>query len=271
MDSSEQKQKATEEAEERRSPSSHDVHETILSEGREELARPGSALAWSGFSAGLSMGASLIAEALIADSLPAQPWAILVSKFGYSVGFLLVILGRQQLFTENTLTPIIPLLEHKDRRTFLGTARLWAIVFATNFLGAVAIAIALIKAPVFTTSVRETFLSLGHESLAPGFVAILWRGVFAGWLIALLVWLMPFAETARVWVIIIVTYVVGIGHFSHVVAGSVEVFALAAAGELGWLEALAQFTLPAFIGNVLGGVALVAFLNHAQAKSGLDE
>ena len=95
-------------AEERSAPSGKVVYKAILKEGEEELARPSSALFWSGLAAGLSMGFSMIAEGLLTNYLPDAHWRPLVAKFGYSVGFLIVILGRQQLFTENTLTPILP-------------------------------------------------------------------------------------------------------------------------------------------------------------------
>src|SRR6185437_9034867 len=106
----------------------HVVHETIRREGEEELKRSSSALAWSGLAAGLSMGFSLVAEGLLAAGLPSTPWATLISKLGYSVGFLIVVLGRQQLFTETTLTAILPLLSRRDIKTGLRVLRLWSMV-----------------------------------------------------------------------------------------------------------------------------------------------
>lgn len=92
------------------------VYETVRREGDEEMLRTSSALAWSGLAAGLSMGFSFVAEALLASYLPDRPWRPLISKLGYSVGFLIVVLGRQQLFTENTLTVILPLLLRSSAR-----------------------------------------------------------------------------------------------------------------------------------------------------------
>src|SRR5690349_16875351 len=108
------------------------IHEVIRRRGEDELARSNSALAWSGLAAGMSMGFSMIAEGLLQVHLPAQPWATAVSKFGYSVGFLLVILGRQQLFTENTLTPVLPVLAKRDLATVIQMLRLWVIVLTFN-------------------------------------------------------------------------------------------------------------------------------------------
>src|SRR5437764_10537196 len=106
-----QEEKEALDAEERSSPSGTVIYKAVLKEGVDELDRPSSALFWSGLAAGLSMGASLIGEALLAHYLPKGSWTPLISKLGYSIGFLVVILGRQQLFTENTLTPILPLLQ----------------------------------------------------------------------------------------------------------------------------------------------------------------
>jgi formate/nitrite transporter FocA (FNT family) len=256
------------EADERSAPSGRVVYKAIMKEGEEELKRPSSALFWSGLAAGLSMGFSMIAEGLLHAYLPDEPWRPLVSKLGYSVGFLIVILGRQQLFTENTLTPILPLLQRKAGAAVLNVARLWAIVLVANLLGALIVALVCARTEAFDPHVRESFAELGRKATEHGFAVTLLRGVFAGWLIALMVWLLPFAETARVWVIIIITYVVGLGHFSHIIAGAVEVFALAAAGHAAWSSVLGGYVVPTLVGNVLGGVTLVTTLNHAQVVAG---
>jgi formate/nitrite transporter FocA (FNT family) len=100
------------------------IHEIIREEGEAELRRPASALAWSGLASGLSMGFSFLTQALLRSSLPEEPWRHLIDSFGYSVGFIIVVLGRQQLFTESTLTAVLPVLTRRDRRTALATLRL---------------------------------------------------------------------------------------------------------------------------------------------------
>jgi formate/nitrite transporter FocA (FNT family) len=255
-------------AEERSAPSGAIVYKAILKEGTDELRRPSSALFWSGLAAGLSMGFSLIAEGLLRTYLPEAGWQPLLAKMGYSVGFLIVILGRQQLFTENTLTPILPLLMRKDAKTFANVARLWGIVLGANLLGGLLVGWVCVKSSAFEPEVQSTFVEIGRETIHYGFAQTVLRGIFAGWLLALMVWLLPFAESGRIWVIIIVTYLVGLGHFSHVVAGSINAFALAAAGAASWAKVLGVFVLAALLGNTLGGVTLVAALNHAQVVSG---
>jgi formate/nitrite transporter FocA (FNT family) len=256
-----------EEAEERSSVTVHVVHEAVRREGEEELRRSSAALAWSGLSAGLSIGFSVVLEGLLRSKLPDAPWRPVISKFGYSAGFVLVILGRQQLFTEDTLTPMLPLFHKRDMATFRNVARLWTIVFLANMAGALAMAWALGNTEAFPPDVRKAFVEIGQESMSAGFGVVLLRGIFAGWLMAMLVWVLPFAETARFFVIVAVTWLIGLGGFAHVVAGAVDVFLLATTGLTPWHSAIGGYIVPALIGNVIGGVTIVAVINHAQVVS----
>jgi len=263
-----QDQEQDQEAEHRRSPSGKVVYAAILKEADEELDRPSSALFWSGLAAGLSMGFSFIAEAVLRARLPESEWSPLVVKLGYSVGFVVVILGRQQLFTENTLTPILPLLQRKDLQTLRNVLRLWGVVFAANMLGALAVGSVCVRTTAFDPEIRQQFITLGHQAMTHPFAPVLLRAVFAGWIIAILVWMLPYAESSHFFVIILLTWLIGVGHFPHVVAGAIEVFALGSAGQKPWTQILGFFILPTLIGNIIGGVTLVAALNHAQVEAG---
>ncbi len=245
------------------------VHEAIRIEGEEELSRPASALAWSGLAAGLSKGFSLVGEAILRGALPDAAWRPLVAKLGYSLGFLFVILGRQQLFTENTLTVILPLMQSRRARDLVRVARVWTVVLAANVVGAFAFAWSAAHGDVFSAVHHQTFAELGRAALEPGFGTMLLRGVYGGWLIALMVWLLPAARSARFFVILTVTWLVGVGAFTHAIAGSVEVLYLVATGEISFARYLGGFLAPAFLGNSIGGVALVAAINHAQVVAGL--
>jgi formate/nitrite transporter FocA (FNT family) len=263
-----QKEQENVEAAERSSPSGTVVYKAILKEGFDELARPSWALFWSGLAAGLSMGASLIAEGLLASYLPDAVWKPLITKLGYSIGFVVVILGRQQLFTENTLTPILPLMQEKTFSRFAGVMRLWGIVLAANLIGCLIASLVISRPAAFAHNVQLEFSKIGLDAMAGSFGSHLLHGIFAGWLIALMVWVLPFAESARFWVIILLSYVVGLGHFSHVVAGAVQTFFAAITGEARWWDVFTEYLAPTFLGNIIGGVALVAFVNHAQVVSG---
>jgi formate/nitrite transporter FocA (FNT family) len=253
-----------EEAEKRSSVRVHVVHEAVRKEGEEELKRSSSALAWSGLAAGLSMGFSFIGEGLIRSRLPAEPWRPLLAKFGYSFGFVLVIMGRQQLYTENTLTPILPLLQRRDVATLLQVLRLWVVVLAANITGAIVISFVLAFTSAMHPEVKRAMFEIGSEAAAVPFGLALLRGIFAGWLIAFMVWMLPFADTARLPVIVGVTWLVALGGFTHIVAGSIEVLFLVANGAISWEQAAGGYMLPTLIGNTLGGVSLVAAINHAQ-------
>jgi formate/nitrite transporter FocA (FNT family) len=254
-------------AEERSSVRAHVVHEAIRMEGEEELKRSSSALAWSGLAAGLSMGFSLIAEGLLRSRIPDAPWCPLITKFGYSAGFVLVVMGRQQLFTENTLTPILPLLHRRDLKTLWHVMRLWVVVLAANLVGAAVIASVLGNTEAFRPEVRRAFDEIGREAMNVSFGLALLRGIFAGWLIAFKVWLLPFAEAFRVLIIVGLTYLVGLGGFTHIIAGSVETMLLVVTGVASWQQYVGGYMIPVLLGNVIGGVALVAALNHAQVVS----
>jgi formate/nitrite transporter FocA (FNT family) len=263
-----QQQQQDDEAHQRSAPSGAVVYQAIMKEAENELERSSSALFWSGLAAGLSMGFSLLAEAVLRSYLPDKPWRPLVVKLGYSVGFVIVILGRQQLFTENTLTPVLPLLRDKRGETLWNMLRLWVVVLAANLLGALAMSAVLARTPIVEPHVHDAMRHIGEEAMRHGFGVTLLKGIFAGWLIATIVWLLPFAETSRVWVIILITYVVGIAQLSHIIAGAVDSFALAWMGGASWGKVLGGFVLPALIGNIIGGVTLVAALNHAQVVAG---
>lgn len=252
------------EAEEKSAPSAHVVYEAIRIEGRHELERKTSSLAWSGLAAGLSMGFSFVTMAVLHHHLPDTSWRPLVATLGYSVGFLIVILGRQQLFTENTLTVILPLLMHKTGEDLIKVLKLWTIVLLANLVGGLLFALVTAKSGAFDPDLHATFDQLAAQAMSHPFGVTLLRGIFAGWLIALMVWLMPAAETARIWVIVILTYVVGAFHFPHIIAGASETFYLAITGQRTWSEVLGGFIFPALIGNTIGGVTLVAALAHAQ-------
>jgi formate/nitrite transporter FocA (FNT family) len=256
--------------EERVAITAHVVYEAIRLEGDEELHRPAAALAWSALAAGLAMGFSFIAEALLTSHLPDQPWRPLISRFGYSIGFLIVVLGRQQLFTENTLTAVLPLLLRTNWDGFIRVVRLWSVVLCANLGGTLLFALCVARIHIFDASVTQTLMDIGVGHLGSSFGIVFVRAIFAGWLIALMVWLLPAAETARVSIVIIITYLIGLAGFSHIIAGSTTMFYLVFMKTISWGTYFGNFFLPTLLGNILGGVSLVAALGHAQVVGGKE-
>ncbi|NPD67524.1 formate/nitrite transporter family protein [Lichenicola cladoniae] len=247
------------------------IHETIRAEGESELSRPVTALLLSGLAAGLAMGFSLIAEGVLRAHLPDAPWRDLVAKFGYTIGFLIVVLGRQQLFTENTLTPVLPLLYNRDLRTLGLVVRLWALVLAANLAGTWAISAVLAGTSLFPPEVKEAFLAISRHVVEGSFWITTMRGIFAGWLIALMVWLIPGAGQSRSAVIVLLTWLVTVAGFAHIVVGSVDASFLVLSDQASITDYLWRFFTPTLLGNVVGGVALVAALNSGQVASAVQD
>jgi formate/nitrite transporter FocA (FNT family) len=252
-------------AQEEHVPEGEVIYRAIRSDGDHALGMTNAELVWSGLAAGLSMGFSLAAEGVLRAHLPEAPWRPLVAKLGYAVGFLIVILGRQQLFTEQTLTAMLSLFSVDRREGTIGNvARLWTIVLIANLAGTAVFAAAAAWTPAFTPEVRTAFAHIGHEALNPGLTANLVRGIYAGFLIATMVWLLPGSGESRLWIVIIIAWVVGIASLAHVIAGSSETLYVVFRGERSFADYLLNFLLPSFVGNSVGGVALVAALAHAQ-------
>ncbi len=239
------------------------IHEIIRAEGEEGLERNSFALAWSALAAGLSMGFSFLTQALLRGGLPDAPWRHTIDSFGYSMGFLIVILGRQQLFTESTLTAVLPVLTRRDLPTLLACLRLWTIVLAANLVGAWIFAALLTIPGIFHPDVTVALSSMAADVTKSAFLPVFCRAVFAGWLIAMMVWLLPSARSARLLTVLIITYVVSLGRLSHIIAGTVEAAYAVLTGLASLQDFCASFMLPTLLGNTLGGVALVALLNHA--------
>jgi formate/nitrite transporter FocA (FNT family) len=245
------------------------IHEVIREDGEREIRRSISSLSWSGFGAGLSMGFSFLTMSELRAALPVAPWTHLLSAFGYTIGFLIAVLGRQQLFTESTLTAVLPFLTRRSTKSFVSMLRLWAIVLTTNLLGTFVFAAVISYPGLFHPDVTKTLGDVATEALQDGFVTMMMKAVLSGWLIALMVWLLPGAGQARLFLIIILTYAVAVGQFSHMIAGSVEVAYAVFNGKASVSDYLLHFALPTFLGNTLGGVSLVAVLNHAPVHDEL--
>jgi len=250
------------------SPGAGVTHEAIRREGEKELERSASALAWSGLAAGLSMGLSFLAEATLRAHLPDAPWRPLVAKIGYPVGFLVVMLGSQQLFTENTITPIVPLLARRTADMLRKVLVLWAVVLVANVVGTLLFALAAARTAAFPAELHDAFAAIGREAMEGDALGRFARAVPAGWIVALMVWMLPAAESQKVLVIVVMTWLIGAAGLAHVVAGSAEVQYLAFTGAIPYRAYLLDYFVPVLLGNVVGGVTLVAAVNHAQVTSG---
>jgi len=255
-----------EEHQELRSPV---VFEIIREEAETELVRPASSLWWSGVAAGVAIGFSVLSEAILRGYLPDAPWRHLIENFGYCVGFLIVILARQQLFTENTITPILPLVANVSHENLLRVGRLWGIVFAANMVGTLLFAVFFAYTPTLNEEIYGAMIELSEHMMENHWWEMLLKGIVSGWLIATLVWVMPNAESAKFWVIILMTYLIAAGDFTHVVAGGVEAFLLVLEAKISIFNMLWDFLIPVAIGNIIGGTVLFSLIAYGQVREEL--
>jgi formate/nitrite transporter FocA (FNT family) len=258
------KAEQVEHIEERSTPPTPVIYEIVRRYGEDEMARPAASLWWSGLAAGLSISFSLLAEAILRMHLPDAGWRPLVVALGYPIGFLMVILARQQLFTENTITVVLPIMARPTVRHFRRGGRMWAIVLAANLAGTLAAALFITFTPVMDDALREAMLQISREPIEHAWLPLVFRGITAGFLMAAMVWLIPASESAQFYVIVVMTWLIGVSGSAHIVAGSVGAFLLLAGGELSAGAMLGGFLAPVLAGNILGGTALFAMISYAQ-------
>lgn len=245
------------------------IYEIVRLDGQTDMSRPTVSLWWSGVAAGLSLSFSLLMQAILFVHLPDSAWRPLVAKLGYTVGFLIAVLSRYQLFTETTITVILPLFARFNLRTLKMAARMWAVVLAANIFGTFLSALFFSTVPIITPHWEQAMVEISRNALAYAWWPMLCRGIGAGFLMAALVWLMPSATGSEFQVVLLMTYLIALGDFAHVVAGSVEGFMLVLAGAWTAGHFAWGFVVPAVIGNAIGGTALVALISYAQVKQEL--
>jgi len=216
------------------------------------------------------MGLTGLSVAIARATLGDSPGAEFVAQLFYPLGFIAVIIGRAQLFTENTLYPVILVLdEHRHLGNML---RLWGVVFASNVLGALCFAGLAVRAPSLRPEYVQALMKLGTTALGVSTSHIFWSGVIGGWLIALVAWMVSashwtIGQIAIVWM---VTFVVGLGHFAHCIATSGEILSAVVGGQAAPMQYV-HWIIFATVGNIAGGVTIVSLLNYGQVKAGESE
>lgn len=250
---------------------SYVVHEVIRRQGHDELDRPAVSLFWSGLAAGFAISASILGKSLLSDALEGTPWQSVIGSFGYTIGFVIVILGRMQLFTESTLSATIPVATNPTLKNLLRLARLWSIVFCANILGTFVIA-GLISADMIGYSGQtEGMLNLARGLLTHSPLETFYGAIPAGFLLAAVAWSLPVGRGQEFFVVLFFTYFVSLGDFAHVIAGSGEAWLLLFNGEAPLSFAVFGFILPALAGNMVGGTLIFSLLAHAQVSREIDE
>ena len=247
------------------------IYEVIRREGEEELARSKRSLIWSGIAAGVMISLSVLGEAVFRTYLPDTAHRFLIENLGYSLGFLAVIMGRMQLFTENTITTVLPLMQERSLNILCRLMRLWAVVLGANVIGAFAAAALFIYTPAIPAEVLPAIISLSEHATGMPAAEGFWRAIPAGVIVALIVWMLPEADEAAFFLILTFTWLIAAGDFTHIVAGSVEMAALILHGGLGLGQAIFGFFLPVLVGNIIGGTLIFTLVAWGQVRDDVED
>lgn len=240
------------------------VYTAIKQEGDDELARPWVSLWWSGLAAGFAIFLSVIGKGAFYSYLGNS--SILV-HLGYCMGFLVVILGRFHLYTENTITAVIPLLAHFSGRTLLQTCRVWTIVFVANLIGVFISAWVCINTTMVSPDITQGIVAISSSYMDRTAQEFFSQGIPAGFIIAAIVWMMPSSRKGNeFWVIMTLTFLISLGGMTHVIAGAGEAFVDYLMGGVTLKTVFLTCTLPTLMGNIIGGTVLFTLLAHAQVK-----
>ena len=216
------------------------------------------------------MGLSVLGTAITLGMFGKSPTAEFVAKMFYPLGFIVVILGRAQLFTENTLYPVALVLAEK--RELWNTLRLWFTVLPTNLLGALTFAFLAARTSAMSGPTVDALVKMGVEAVQKPSMTIFWSAVAAGWIIATAAWLVSGSHSisGSVMMLWMLTFVVGLGSFAHCIASSAEILAAVLRGQAAWMGYAHWFWL-AVVGNVCGGVFMVTVLEYGQVIFGKSE
>ncbi len=239
-----------------------EILEETIDDGREELARGSAGLALSGLGAGLNVSFSAVALGIVGAL---SGGVGLLAYAAYPIGFIFVMLSRQQLFTTNTVTPVVVVLD-EDRSQLWNMLRMWGILFVANVLGALAFAFAVTHAEILPPAALDLILEEVAHKMENGFWVLALKGVIGGWLVAFVVWLVAASQDtiSQVFFIWAPVFLIPATGLVHCIAGSTEVMIGVFVGETSFGEFLGGFLVPATLGNAVGGLILVTLLNYGQ-------
>jgi formate/nitrite transporter FocA (FNT family) len=243
-----------------------EIFDAAVENAREEVHRSPRTLAFSGLAGGFTLGLTGLAVASIRALIGDGGWQQLVSYLLYPIGFIAVIIGRQQLFTENTLYPVILVL---DEHKYVGrTLILWGTVYTSNILGALFFAVLATQSGALRPAIADELVKLGLAAAQGTPAHFFWSGIIGGWLIALVAWVVTasrwtIGQLAMVWLL---TFVVGVGQFAHCVVTSSEMLSAVVSRALP-LSTYLNWLWPATLGNIAGGVLIVSVLNYGQVRA----
>lgn len=250
--------------------SSDEVFQRIIAAADEEVTSGSRELFFSGLAAGLAITITFMLYASLTAATDSHP---ILSVLLYPLGFIYIIIGGYQLYTENTLPPVALTLE---RLASLPTLlRHWTIVLAGNFVGGGIGALVLSYGGVFTGDTVDAARYISEGGFAVDFVPLFFKAAMAGLIVAGVVWV-GFASTdsvTRMLVVYLAFLAIPLGNLFHVVVSFTEVLYLffqhsipLYGAEISLYSGIVGFVIPVLLGNTIGGVVLVTLVNYFQTS-----
>lgn len=247
---------------------SEEIFERVIVDADEEISRSYRELFFSGLAAGFAITLTVLLYASMTHAADGVP---LVGALLYPIGFIYIILGNYQLYTENTLPPVALVIERMASvPAMLG---MWSIVLLGNVIGGALGATALAYGGVFSPDVAQTATEIGMRGIETEWTALFFKAAFAGLIVAGVVWL-DFSvknATARFLLVYMAFLAIPLGNLFHVVVASTEVVYLVLVGQVGLVYGAYNFALPVLLGNTFGGVLLVTIVNYFQTPTYIQE
>ncbi|AEH36848.1 formate/nitrite transporter family protein [Halopiger xanaduensis] len=243
--------------------SSDEVFQRIVAAADEEVTSGNRELFFSGLAAGFAITITFLLYASLYGATDGDP---ILSTLLYPLGFIYIIIGGYQLYTENTLPPVALTLERLASLPML--LRHWLIVLAGNFTGGALGAVALTWGGVFDPDAADAAMSIAHHGIETSWWQLFFKAAFAGLIVAGVVWV-TFASRdtiSRLVVVYLAFLAIPLGNLFHVVVSFTEMLYLVFAGEAQLFVGVTEFVLPVLLGNTIGGILLVTVVNYYQTS-----
>ncbi|WP_436900918.1 formate/nitrite transporter family protein [Halovenus halobia] len=252
--------------------SSDEIFQRIIAAAEEEITEGRRELFFSAVAGGFAITITVLVYAsLLATTSPTNEFADanrVVASMLYPIGFIYIIIGGYQLYTENTLPPVALTLERLA--SFPALFRNWGIVALGNFTGGAIGALVLAQTGVLTPEAFGMVKYLGQKGIEEPVWNLFFKGAFAGLIVAGVVWVEYASRDtiSRLVVVYLAFLCIPLGNLYHVVVSFTEMVFLLSLGQVGAATGMLQFVIPVFLGNTVGGVVLVTVVNYYQTSEG---
>lgn len=249
----------------------YEIMKEQIEAGLKEHRRSNIGLFLSSLSAGLEVGFSVLMIGIIYTLFKAEVSTsklYLMMALVYPIGYIFVIIGRSELFTEHTTLATIPVLN--GEASLKSLMNLWLLIYFGNLIGGYLFGIIVLQFNVNMHLISlDFFYFVSEKMVAYNSSNILISSIMAGWLMGTLSWLLSSAQDtlSRVLMIFLITFIISIAGLHHCIVGSIEIFMafFGNANHISWIDFL-KFQGISTLGNIIGGVVLVALIKYAHSK-----